>query len=309
MTAPTNTQAQWLLLNERLIDDALACVTSTANPNESVARLLECLGSACCCTRVGLFEESPNGDFDNTHEWCAAGAHSKMLHLQHVPEEALNAQVSRGVTLVALEWEGTQEDEPAHGMLYLDGTREGDAAERKNEVLANIIVKLLAATLAHRDELNLREENDAEDPLTGVSNRHGFYRFALQADPSECVGVICCELSGVREANRRAGHSAGDAALKELAHTLLENFRRPWVFRMGSSEFLVCCPGVQEDLFNRRVSVLLGILQAHKTPATVRTTWAADTQTGLEQLVLQAMSTAPRKPSSPTRHRHSHLWD
>ena len=116
------------------------------------------------------------------------------------------------------------------------------------EVPANIIVKLLAATLAYRDELNLREENNTEDPLTGVSNRRGFYRFALRADPAECAGVICCELSDVRKANRHAGHGAGDAALKELAHMLLENFRRPWVFRMGSSDFLVCCPGVQEDL-------------------------------------------------------------
>ena len=170
-------------------------------------------------------------------------------------------------------------------------------------------MKLLAATLAHRDELNLREENNTEDPLTGVSNRHGFYRFALRADPAECAGVICCELSGVREANKHAGHGAGDAALKELAHMLLENFRRPWVFRMGSSDFLVCCPGVQEDLCNRRVGVLLGILQAHEIPATVRTAWAADTQDGLEQLALQAMSASPRSLPSPTRHRHSHLWD
>ena len=309
MTAPTNTQAQRLLLHERLIDDALASVTSSGNPNESVARLLECLGSAYHCTRVGLFDKNPTGDFDNTQEWRAAGVHSKMQHLQHVPAGALEAQAARGATLISLEWEGAQDDGAMHGMLYLDGAQKSDTEGCRSEVPANIIVKLLAATLAHRDELNLREENNTEDPLTGVSNRHGFYRFALRADPAECAGVICCELSGVREANKHAGHGAGDAALKELAHMLLENFRRPWVFRMGSSDFLVCCPGVQEDLFNRRVGVLLGILQAHEIPATVRTAWAADTQDGLEQLALQAMSASPRSLPSPTRHRHSHLWD
>lgn len=309
MTAPVNTHAQRLLLHERLIDDALASVTSSGNPNESVASLLECLGTTYQCSRVELFEERASGDFGNTQEWCAAGVHSKMQHLQHVPAEALETQAARGATLISLEWEGAQDGGTMHGVLYLDGAQKSDTEGCRSEVPANIIVKLLAATLAHRDELNLREENNTEDPLTGVSNRHGFYRFALRADPAECAGVICCELSGVREANKHAGHGAGDAALKELAHMLLENFRRPWVFRMGSSDFLVCCPGVQEDLFNRRVGVLLGILQAHEIPATVRTAWAADTQDGLEQLALQAMSASPRSLPSPTRHRHSHLWD
>ena len=309
MTASTNTQAQRFLLNERLIDGALACVASSDNPNESVASLLECLGTAYQCSRVGLFEERASGDFGNTQEWCAAGVHSKMQHLQHVPAEALEAQVPRGAALISLEWEGVRDNGAMHGVLYLDGAQKSDTGGCRSEVPANIIVKLLAVTLAYRDELNLREENNTEDPLTGVSNRRGFYRFALRADPAECAGVICCELSGVRKANRHAGHGAGDADLKELAHMLLENFRRPWVFRMGSSDFLVCCPGVQEDLFNRRVGVLLGILQAHEIPATVRTTWAADTQDGLEQLALQAMSASPRSLPSPTRHRHSHLWD
>ena len=92
MTAPVNTQIQRFLLNERLIDGALACVTSSDNPNESVASLLECLGTTYQCSRVGLFEERASGDFGNTQEWCAAGVHSKMQHLQHVPAEALEAQ-------------------------------------------------------------------------------------------------------------------------------------------------------------------------------------------------------------------------
>lgn len=117
MTAPTNTQVQRLLLHERLIDDALASVTSSGNPNESVARLLECLGSAYHCTRVELFEERASGDFGNTQEWCAAGVHSKMQHLQHVPAEALEAQADRGATLISLEWEGAQDNGAMHGVL------------------------------------------------------------------------------------------------------------------------------------------------------------------------------------------------
>ena len=89
MTAPVNTHAQRLLLHERLIDDALASVTSSGNPNESVASLLECLGTTYQCSRVELFEERASGDFGNTQEWCAAGVHSKMQHLQHVPAEAI----------------------------------------------------------------------------------------------------------------------------------------------------------------------------------------------------------------------------
>lgn len=167
MTAPTNTQVQRLLLHERLIDDALASVTSSGNPNESVASLLECLGTTYQCSRVELFEERASGDFGNTQEWCAAGVHSKMQHLQHVPAEALEAQAARGATLISLEWEGAQDGGTMHGVLYLDGAQKSDTEGCRSEVPANIIVKLLAATLAHRDELNLREENNTEDPLTG----------------------------------------------------------------------------------------------------------------------------------------------
>jgi diguanylate cyclase (GGDEF)-like protein len=109
------------------------------------------------------------------------------------------------------------------------------------------------------DSLSTLAETDA---LTGVANRLGL-ESALRAvmdqaadhpgadvDPAEAprVGVLFCDLDGFKGVNDRLGHTAGDAALVEVAARLRRVVRSDDVVaRLGGDEFVVVSIGVADD--------------------------------------------------------------
>jgi diguanylate cyclase (GGDEF)-like protein len=83
------------------------------------------------------------------------------------------------------------------------------------------------------------------DALTGLLNRRGFER-ALAQLLAACrryrsdAALIYLDLDGFKALNDRAGHAAGDAALKTVAETLLAGVRESdLVARLGGDEFAV----------------------------------------------------------------------
>ncbi len=83
------------------------------------------------------------------------------------------------------------------------------------------------------------------DALTGAINRFGILpalreqQQLIKRDVQSCC-VIMVDLDNFKEINDRYGHLAGDYALTESSHYLIENLR-PYdkVFRYGGEEFLI----------------------------------------------------------------------
>lgn len=103
------------------------------------------------------------------------------------------------------------------------------------------------------DSLSTLAETDA---LTGVANRLGL-ESALRAvmdsgadpdgDPGRRVGVLFCDLDGFKGVNDALGHTAGDAALVEVAKRLRSVVRHDDVVaRLGGDEFVVVSIGVAD---------------------------------------------------------------
>ncbi|MBE4576375.1 GGDEF domain-containing protein [Vibrio navarrensis] len=86
------------------------------------------------------------------------------------------------------------------------------------------------------------------DSLTKLPNR----RFAIRTlkelweeDHAESDMMVCIMVDAdyFKQVNDSCGHDAGDAVLKELAHSLKHSFRSDdIVCRLGGDEFLVICP-------------------------------------------------------------------
>ncbi|QYG94639.1 diguanylate cyclase [Iamia sp. SCSIO 61187] len=109
------------------------------------------------------------------------------------------------------------------------------------------------------DSMSTLAETDA---LTGVANRLGL-ESALRsvmdgtARPADAapvagegprVGVLFCDLDGFKGVNDRLGHTAGDAALVEVARRLRAAVRSDDVVaRLGGDEFVVVSIGVSDE--------------------------------------------------------------
>jgi len=87
------------------------------------------------------------------------------------------------------------------------------------------------------------------DALTGLLNRRGFDLLAAQAVEQAAradrgIGIIYCDMDGLKTVNDECGHAAGDQALRDAATILSVTLRSADVVaRTGGDEFVVLAVG------------------------------------------------------------------
>jgi diguanylate cyclase (GGDEF)-like protein len=117
-----------------------------------------------------------------------------------------------------------------------------------------------AASIVHAAEL--REQLQAEvesaqqqafvDPLTGVGNRRSWESSVAEAqrqvDRGRVASVVVLDLNGLKEANDRHGHSAGDEVLRRFADAVQRAVRaEDVVCRIGGDELFVLLLGADAE--------------------------------------------------------------
>jgi diguanylate cyclase (GGDEF)-like protein len=154
----------------------------------------------------------------------------------------------------------------------------------------------------HRAQIDLLRLS-TRDELTGLYNRRGFF---MSAEPlarlAERAGrafvVFYADLDGLKGINDVHGHSAGDAAIRDVAWVLNQTFRSAdIVARLGGDEFAVLAadaPPNCVDLMLRRMEKW----QAERNAESGRlfsislsvggVAWTSDEPRSLEQLIAEA---------------------
>jgi len=146
-------------------------------------------------------------------------------------------------------------------------------------IVLPVYVQVLSEQVAHaKRELKLRaakfEFASKTDSLTGILNRSGFF-YALEELLEEVRNkpikgaIMLLDLDGFKAVNDECGHSAGDAALKEIAARLMQCVRvADTVARIGGDEFGIALANVSTDESVERVARdVIASISALRMPA------------------------------------------
>ncbi|HTF69137.1 MAG TPA: diguanylate cyclase [Edaphobacter sp.] len=145
------------------------------------------------------------------------------------------------------------------GILYIGCPDEAirEIVESRTEGVRQL-VQLTAMALASLEMRKKLEHQSIRDGLTGLFNRH-FLEIALERELARAsrrkgsLAVLMMDIDHFKKLNDQFGHSAGDAVLKEVAHTFSACVRtEDLVCRYGGEEFTIILPDITpEDTLNR----------------------------------------------------------
>jgi diguanylate cyclase (GGDEF)-like protein len=114
----------------------------------------------------------------------------------------------------------------------------------------------VGAAIATSEHLGRAEAQAHTDTLTGLANRLAideWFESAMQAHRTESipVGLVVCDINGLKDVNDHHGHEAGDRVLRDMAGILYEVARQllpdALVARLGGDEFAVVVAGREPD--------------------------------------------------------------
>ena len=266
-----------LASNEALVNEGLRLALSESTPIQSIHVLLKYLGQSLKSERVFIFEETPNHTFKNTYEWCADGVEPQIDNLQDVPAEAVELWYKsflKNENVVIKNIDHIKESNPKayeylepqqiHSLVVspivfrdqIIGFYGVDNPPKKFlnhiSVMFMVLGHFIASILRRRDLVKRLEAMSYYDQLTGALNRHGMNEFVANVDPDASIGIIYCDVMGLKTVNDTKGHLEGDALLMRSYQCLTDVFPKNKVFRIGGDEFLAMGSNVTlEDLYEK----------------------------------------------------------
>lgn len=262
---------------EEIVNAGLRLAMTTKTPDRGINVLLEYLGKALQADRTYIFERNDRGNDDNTYEWVAAGASSEKATLQDLPAE-VNAHwynaFRKDEIIVIRDVEEIREEDPLQyenlkrqnistlvGIpLYEKGVAIGfygvDNPPRHllsySADILQIMGHFIISLLRSRNLIAQLREMSSHDRLTGFGNRYALDDYAATLDGRGSLGVVFCDITGLKGVNDTRGHTEGDMLILRACDCLKKAFGGCSLFRIGGDEFLVLCRGIERaDLMDR----------------------------------------------------------
>lgn len=102
------------------------------------------------------------------------------------------------------------------------------------------------------------------DPLTKLLNRSAFNERLKEISSSKevrNVGIIFCDINGLKQINDNEGHKAGDEYIIKFANLLTSNFRESGVFRLSGDEFIIILNSINLNEFENRLTKFISVLK------------------------------------------------
>jgi diguanylate cyclase (GGDEF)-like protein/PAS domain S-box-containing protein len=165
-----------------------------------------------------------------------------------MPEELARAAAADGLTTCWVQpVEDPMREEAA---VILVWGRVGGPDLDVHAYAIDTMARALAVVLRWRHQVTGLRQAARRDPLTGLSNRTGFWEVldALARDLSgPLVAVLYVDLDGFKAVNDRYGHRTGDIILTEVAQRIAAVVRPgDTIARLGGDEFAIVCRDLED---------------------------------------------------------------
>lgn len=269
---------------EKCINEAVAMALEEPTPSGSVNCLLEHLGKMICGERTYIFEMKADGSIYNSYEWTATGNPSQKSKPAAIPAESWEpwAKVFNGEKEVVLsDITAIQGRSPSlYAYMKQQGIRslvvvpiyslnnqqigffgvDNPAVELIDTTagLLRIMGKFVDGALRRRDMVKKLHDMSYLDQQTRLGNRYALQHYMQHIlDRGERdLGVIFCDITGLKRVNDTLGHAEGDALIVRASTAIRNTFPDFGLFRYGGDEFLVVCPDIKEADLAQQVSLL-----------------------------------------------------
>ena len=282
---------------------------------DNIVHMLEYIGTNLEADRTYIFEKNTSGTSDNTYEWCAEDAVPQIDNLQNIKHDGLldlwyrDFDDNRGIFITDLE-EYREVSLPMYELLkvqdihsliawpiYVDGCCIGflgvDNPLRKHmEDVVRIfetVGYIMSIMIRQRDHAEMLRKLSYEDQLTGVKNRRELETFIQNEYPKVfSIGVLSCDLNGLKRINDTIGHEAGDRYIIKAAKNLVKIFGNDYVYRLGGDEFIAIEINVTDEEFEYKVRKVIEVMSENETYVATGFVYRSNNKTELYTLIGEA---------------------
>ena len=298
---------------ETLVNEGLRIALQASTPDKTIDIILEYLGKALGGERTYIFERNASGGDDNTYEWVANGVTPEKDNLQNLPPEVCanwyrNFSVNKNIMIRDLE--DIRESDPLQYEnlkrqnirslvvvpLYIDGAIIGfygvdnpprdflDYAQNMLQIMGHFIT----GSLKRRNLVKQLQDLSYHDQLTRLGNRHALDEYIAGIGREENIGIVYCDITGLKKMNDTMGHEAGDRMIVRASDCLKRVFQGFGLFRIGGDEFLVLCPGIAEGNFRTMIEDLHKDLKEHDVAMAVGAVWKENMTMGFDRILSES---------------------
>ncbi|MBE5946319.1 MAG: sensor domain-containing diguanylate cyclase [Lachnospiraceae bacterium] len=298
---------------EAFANEGIKLALKSDNPDKSIDIILEYLGRVLDGGRTYIFEKRENGHDDNTYEWVATGVTPEKDNLQNVPPEACEnwyKSFAQGETIIIPDIEDIKDENPLQYdilkqqdissivvvPLYIDDRIIGfygvdnppsNILEYASDML-QIMGHFITSSIRRRNLLNELKFMSHHDQLTGLGNRHAMDKFLAELPKDKELGVVYCDITGLKLVNDTEGHKKGDELILAACRALKNSLGRHRLFRIGGDEFLCLCSNVERDELDKDIIKLKANMIENSVNMSVGLAWSEAGSGDIDKIISEA---------------------
>lgn len=298
---------------EGMVNEGLRIALKALTPENSIPVVLEYLGRSLNGERTYIFEKNAAGGDDNTYEWTAQGISAEKDLLQDLPPEVCAdwyRNFSEGKNIVFRDIEDVRrvnpkqyevlkrqnirslavvplyDDEKAIGFYGVDNPPL-PSLEYASDML-QIMAHFIVSCLRRRNLMRELEDMGCRDAMTRLGNRFAMEKYIENINTSQSIGVVYCDITGLKRVNDTFGHQAGDRLILNASSCLKKAFGAYGVFRIGGDELLALCAGIRKEEHKEGIRLLKEYMKEKDVNMAVGEMWLEKADRELDVLLRES---------------------